>query len=102
MGLQDEFKDAVDSIRDQQFHATRVKSVPPYLLTDCFTYFIQTNHFVPFFETTIRYLGGMLSAYALSGEPTLLRHAERIGQMLLPAFSATKSGLPAYSVNVET
>ena len=44
----------------------------------------------------------MLSAYALSGEPSLLRHAERIGQILLPAFNGTESGLPAYSVNVET
>jgi mannosyl-oligosaccharide alpha-1,2-mannosidase len=57
---------------------------------------------VGFFEATIRYLGGTLSAYALSNDPTLLRLAERIGQMLLPAFNGTKSGLPAYSVNVET
>jgi mannosyl-oligosaccharide alpha-1,2-mannosidase len=57
---------------------------------------------VTFFEATIRYLGGMLSAYALSSDPTLLHHAERIGQMLLPAFNGTKSGLPAYSVNVDT
>jgi len=84
MGLQDEFTEAVDSIRDLQFHATK------------------PNHFAPFFETTIRYLGGTLSAYALSGEPSLLRHAERIGQILLPAFNGTLSGLPAYSVNVET
>jgi mannosyl-oligosaccharide alpha-1,2-mannosidase len=35
----------------------------------------------------------MLSVYALSGEPTLLRHAERIGQILLPAFNGTKSGV---------
>ena len=57
---------------------------------------------MPFFETTIRYLGGALSAYALSAEPTLLRHAERIAQILLPAFNGTKSGLPAESVSLET
>jgi len=63
---------------------------------------MQPNHFAPFFETTVRYLGGTLSAYALSGDPILLRHAERIGQILLPAFNGSESGLPAYSVNVET
>jgi mannosyl-oligosaccharide alpha-1,2-mannosidase len=84
MGLQDEFTEAVDSIRDLQFHATK------------------PDHFAPFFETAIRYFGGTLSAYALSGDPTLLRHAERIGQVLLPAFNGSKSGLPYPSVNVET
>jgi len=63
---------------------------------------MQPNHFAPFFETTVRYLGGTLSAYALSGDPILLRHAERIGQILLPPFNGSESGLPAYSVNVET
>ncbi|KAF8801524.1 hypothetical protein BYT27DRAFT_7216011 [Phlegmacium glaucopus] len=42
------------------------------------------------------------SACALSAEPVLLRHAERTGQILLPAFNGTESGLPAYPVNVET
>ena len=44
----------------------------------------------------------MLSAYALSGHHVLLHHAEKIAQILLPAFNGTESGLPAYSVNVET
>ena len=57
---------------------------------------------MPFFETTIRYIGGALSAYALSAEPTLLVHAEKIAQILMPAFKGTKSGLPAYSVHIET
>ncbi|KIM37603.1 glycoside hydrolase family 47 protein [Hebeloma cylindrosporum] len=62
----------------------------------------QPNHHAPFFETTIRYLGGCLSAYALSGEQTLLDLADELGQLLIPAFTGTESGLPAYSVNVET
>lgn len=63
---------------------------------------VQPNHYAPFFETTIRYLGGCLSAYALSGEQTLLDLADELGQLLIPAFTGTESGLPAYSVNVET
>jgi mannosyl-oligosaccharide alpha-1,2-mannosidase len=58
---------------------------------------IQFNY-APFFETVIRYLGGLLSAYALSGEPILLSRADDLGRMLLPAFNTT-SGLPAYAVN---
>lgn len=34
------------------------------------------------FETTIRYLGGLLSAYDLSGELALLQKAEELGDML--------------------
>ncbi|KDR66394.1 hypothetical protein GALMADRAFT_80958 [Galerina marginata CBS 339.88] len=74
MGLQDEFADSIRS----------------------------PNHYAPFFETTIRYLGGLLSAYALSGESILLTLADELGQVLIPAFRGTESGLPAFSVNVET
>lgn len=38
------------------------------------------------FETTIRYLGGFLSAYDLSGDQRLLRKAREVGDMLYVAF----------------
>ena len=47
-----------------------------------------------FFETVIRYLGGLLSAYALSGRQVLLDKADELGQKLLPVFSKT-NGLEA-------
>jgi hypothetical protein len=56
---------------------------------------------VPFFETTIRYLGGLLGGYALNGSPILLARADDLGRALLPAFNTTL-GLPAFSVNVKT
>ena len=56
----------------------------------------QTKH-ARFFETVIRYLGGLLSAYALSHDPILLSRADDLGAALLPAFD-TASGLPAYGV----
>lgn len=59
------------------------------------------DQFAPFFETVIRYLGGLLSAYALSGEPTLLSRADNLGTLLLPAFK-TPHGLPMYAVNTVT
>lgn len=56
------------------------------------------DSYAPFFETIIRFLGGLLSAYALSGDPILLSRADDLGGMLLPAF-LTNSGLPAFAVN---
>ncbi|KAG5650901.1 hypothetical protein H0H81_010599, partial [Sphagnurus paluster] len=62
---------------------------------------VQHCYYTPFFETVIRYLGGLLSAYALSGEPILLARADDLGTLLLPVFK-TPSGLPAFSVSVHT
>ncbi|KAF7371048.1 alpha-1,2-Mannosidase [Mycena sanguinolenta] len=62
------------------------------------TFYVPPEKFVPFFETIIRYLGGLLSAYALSGEPILLQKADQLGASLLPAFD-TPSGLPMFAVN---
>lgn len=48
----------------------------------------STFYKVNLFETTIRYLGGLLSAYDLSGDryPTLLEKAIELGDMLYVAF----------------
>jgi mannosyl-oligosaccharide alpha-1,2-mannosidase len=58
---------------------------------------LQEQH-AAFFETVIRYLGGLLSAYALSHDPILLARADDLGTALLPVFD-TPSGLPLYAVN---
>ena len=47
------------------------------------------------FETTIRHLGGLLSAYDLSLEPALLKKAKELGDMLYLAFD-TPNGLPGF------
>lgn len=52
------------------------------------------------FETCIRYLGGLLSAYDLRPDPMLLTKAlELVDQVLLPAFT-TENQVPAAFVNV--
>ncbi|KXN80800.1 Endoplasmic reticulum mannosyl-oligosaccharide 1,2-alpha-mannosidase [Leucoagaricus sp. SymC.cos] len=84
MDMKEEFQHALQLISKQEF-------MP-----------ITSFTFAPFFETVIRYLGGLLSAYALSGEPILLKQADDLGMKLLPAFDGTKSGLPAYSVQTQT
>lgn len=54
-----------------------------------------------FFETVIRHLGGLLSAYALSGRSVLLEKAHLLGQKLSPAFG-TASGMPAFALDTDT
>ncbi|WFD19745.1 mannosyl-oligosaccharide 1,2-alpha-mannosidase [Malassezia caprae] len=48
---------------------------------------------VPVFETAIRYLGGLLSAYDLTGDVLMRERAEELAQLLLPAFD-TVTGVP--------
>ncbi|KAI0306131.1 glycoside hydrolase [Multifurca ochricompacta] len=79
MGLYDEFDSALVVVSNMTFP-------------------MQPEQHAPFFETVIRYLGGLLSAYALSHDPILLVRADHLGNALLPAFG-TPSGLPVYSVN---
>lgn len=51
------------------------------------------------FELTIRYLGGLLSAYALTEDRVFLEKAEDIGSRLVKAFN-TPSGIPNALVNL--
>ena len=54
---------------------------------------------INFFETVIRYLGGLLSAHELSGNQILLQKAKDLGRSLYPAFSSS-SGLPYNTWNI--
>ncbi|HWS87076.1 MAG TPA: glycoside hydrolase family 47 protein [Pyrinomonadaceae bacterium] len=57
--------------------------------------------YVQNFEITIRHLGGLLSAYQLTGDRRLLRLAEDLGNRLLPAFDSP-TGIPYRFVNLRT
>ncbi|KAG6821465.1 hypothetical protein H0H93_010189 [Arthromyces matolae] len=81
MRLTDTFNDALEFVA----HSTFISPNP-------------RERFAPFFETVIRYLGGMLSAYSLSGETVILARADDLASMLLPAFNST-SGFPYYAVD---
>lgn len=58
-------------------------SLPPHL---------ASPQAVPAFETVIRYLGALLSAYDLSHDPLMLRRAQELGDWMLPSLG-TWSGL---------
>lgn len=99
MGLKDEFYKALTLIRRQKFLksvSTRSSYFPDGLEADL-SFTVQASGSAPFFETIIRYLGGYLSAYALSGEPLLLSLADDLGGRMLPAFN-TEIGWPVFSV----
>jgi mannosidase alpha-like ER degradation enhancer 2 len=53
------------------------------------------------FEITIRVLGGLLSAYEMTGDEKLLRLADDLGTRLLPVFESP-TGMPYMYVNLKT
>jgi mannosyl-oligosaccharide alpha-1,2-mannosidase len=69
MGLQDEFDSALEALDSINFSRPNAERVPV-------------------FETTIRYLGGLLGAYDVSGGkyPLLLQKADQLGEFLFQAF----------------
>jgi len=77
MGLKDEFEEAVNAAKDINFNTT-------------------SEDVLNVFETTIRYLGGFLGAYDLSGGtyPVLLQKATEVGDLLYCAFD-TPNRMPA-------
>eukprot|EP00986_Skeletonema_menzelii_P021000 scaffold32893_cov148-Skeletonema_menzelii.AAC.1 len=81
MGMKDEFWEARDWVRDHLSH-DKVGDVSG-------------------FETTIRSLGGLLSAYDLSGDKVFLDKADDLGAKLFKAYD-TPSGLPRGSVNLQS
>eukprot|EP01047_Picozoa_sp_COSAG01_P074073 COSAG01_NODE_12262_length_1771_cov_1.269139_2_plen_93_part_00 len=57
-------------------------------------------HACSVFETTIRDLGGLLSAYCMTKDPQLLSKALDLGNRLMPAFSASPLGADACLLTV--
>ncbi|KAJ2905772.1 glycoside hydrolase family 47 protein [Zalerion maritima] len=76
MGLEDEFREAAAAAASLDFANT-------------------TETAVNMFETTIRHLGGLLSAYDLSGEEALKLKAVELGDMLYHAFD-THNRMPNF------
>jgi len=81
MGMKTEFYEARDWVRDHLSH--------------------DKYSFVSTFETTIRSLGGLLSAYDWSGDTVFLEKAIDLGDRLVKAFDS-KSGLPYAEVHLHS
>jgi mannosyl-oligosaccharide alpha-1,2-mannosidase len=80
MGLRKEFKEAQDFVSTINWDI------------------IKNDEPVQLFETVIRYVGGLLSAYDLSHEKIFIRKAVELVDRLLPAFD-TPSGIPYQYIN---
>ena len=62
----------------------------------------DVDGYLSVFETTIRAVGGLLSAYCLSHRPALLRAAVAVADLLLPAFAQEHTGIPSSLYNPRT
>eukprot|EP00927_Polykrikos_kofoidii_P067373 TRINITY_DN62869_c0_g1_i1.p1 TRINITY_DN62869_c0_g1~~TRINITY_DN62869_c0_g1_i1.p1 ORF type:complete len:709 (-),score=118.70 TRINITY_DN62869_c0_g1_i1:75-2123(-) len=64
---------------------------------------LKWNHrgLVSVFETTIRALGGLVSAHSLSGRDVFLQKAKELADRLLPAFRG-EAGFPTAQVDLQT
>ncbi|XP_071782758.1 mannosyl-oligosaccharide 1,2-alpha-mannosidase IA isoform X1 [Centroberyx gerrardi] len=60
---------------------------------------LNSNGEASLFEVNIRYVGGLLSAYYLTGEELYKRRAVELGEKLLPAFN-TPTGIPRGVINL--
>ena len=78
MGLQAEYTEALDWVK--KFDFSKIGRVS-------------------FFETTIRDLGGMLSAYDMTSDPELLIKSADLGDRLLKAFDASPLKIPTPQVS---
>ncbi|KAL7930450.1 glycoside hydrolase family 47 protein [Trichoderma chlorosporum] len=79
MGLREEFDEAVAAVAEIDFGSS-------------------TSYRVNIFETNIRYLGGLLAAYDLSGREVLLKKAVELGDLIYAGFN-TKNGMPVDFLN---
>ncbi|KAK2856021.1 hypothetical protein Q5P01_004756 [Channa striata] len=61
----------------------------------------NVNAEVSVFEVNIRFVGGLLSAYYLSGKEVFRRKAVELGEKLLPAFK-TPTGIPWALLNLKS
>jgi mannosyl-oligosaccharide alpha-1,2-mannosidase len=82
MGLDEEFRDGVEWVKGNlDFDVGGEVSV---------------------FETSIRMVGGLLSAFHACGEPALLAKARDCADRLLPSFAASPVGIPHRYINLKT
>ncbi|XP_030031428.1 mannosyl-oligosaccharide 1,2-alpha-mannosidase IA [Manduca sexta] len=82
MGLNDEFREGRDWVAEH-LHITDVDTE------------------LSVFETTIRFVGGLLACYALTGDTVFKDKAAEVADALLPAFD-TPTGLPYSLINPAT
>jgi len=82
MGLDDEFREGVEWVKSNLD--------------------FDVDGDVSVFETAIRLVGGLLSAFHACGDPVLLAKARDLADRLLPSFNASTLGIPHRFINLRT
>ncbi|MEK6374932.1 MAG: glycoside hydrolase family 47 protein [Acidobacteriota bacterium] len=89
--------DALDTLLLMGLDAEAAKAQKLIVETLSFDKDIEVKNF----EITIRILGGLLSAYQMTGDERLLKLADDLGGRLLPVFDSP-TGMPYMYVNLKT
>ena len=82
MGLDDEFREGVEWVKSNLD--------------------FDVDGDVSVFETAIRLVGGLLSAFHACGDPVLLAKSRDLADRLLPSFNASTLGIPHRFINLRT
>ncbi|KAG9017491.1 hypothetical protein FRB90_001084 [Tulasnella sp. 427] len=85
--------DSLDTMLMMGFEAQYNRGVQHVYQSD----YAGDTGFILFFETSIRYFGGLLSAFAYTKDPQLLKKARELGDTLFLALNTT-AGYPKFSV----
>lgn len=102
MGMKQEFNEARDWIArkftlDNVVSRSEVRKMAKPLLTGS----TQQSADISVFETNIRFVGGLLAAYALTGDNIFKDKAQYVADKMLPAFQ-TPTGIPYALINFRT
>lgn len=100
MGLEEEYQQAMNTVLKADFSKSEVVASLSLNESWSLNHILQPP-FLPYFETIIRYLGGLLSAYALRKDRNLLDRGEDLVGRVDSIFNE-QTGLPYYSVNPQT
>lgn len=72
-----------------------------HLIIYCFFKYIFQNSEISLFEANIRFMGSLLTNYALTGDVMFRDKAVQLGERMLPAFQ-TETGIPHSLINLHT
>ncbi|KAJ3407607.1 Mannosyl-oligosaccharide 1,2-alpha-mannosidase IB [Chytridiales sp. JEL 0842] len=90
--------DALDTLYIMNLH-TEYEEAKKIVLEDL--QFKGRKRRINVFETIIRVVGGLLSAYELDGDPKLLTKCVELADLMLPAFD-TENGMPLNNLNLSS
>ena len=99
MGMKDEFDQAREWVAENLDFNKMVSNQSKHL--SIFPLFHFQSGDISVFETNIRYVGGLLSAFSLTGDDIFREKATHVADKLTPAFKSP-TGIPYALINMRT